>query len=100
MVLFIFFGIALQSKKVGLPHAVEEAPRKKGKEKKSLLASVEFEDFAILSGSRFNFRISKIQQEALNRASGHLPHPSKQLELAAAQRKKKHRGRAQHERNW
>lgn len=65
---------------------------KKGAEKKSLMEVVAFEDHMVLSGTRFNFRIAKVQQEALNKARGHLPHPSKQLELVNQRRKKESRG--------
>ena len=67
--------------------------KKKGVEKKSLLETVVIEDSMVLCGARFKFRIAKVQQEALNSASGHLPQPSRQLELVSQKRQKKTRGR-------
>lgn len=75
-------------------HTVVQEPaktKKKGKEKQSLLDVVNFKDSTVLPSGRFEFRISAIQQEALSRATGHLPHPSKQLELAVTKKKKKPR---------
>lgn len=71
-----------------------KAPKKKGKEKKSVEHIEKFQDFTYLCGARLQFRISCVQQEALNKAAGHLPHPLKQLELV--NRKKEKGPRAQH----
>lgn len=65
----------------------EADPKMKAK-KKSLLDTEVFQDFADLSGTRFQFRISQVQQAALSRASGHLPQPAKQLELVAEKKAK------------
>ena len=64
-----------------------------------MIEQLEVEDFTTIAGSRFAFRISKVQQEALNKATGHLPEPSKQLELVNQKRKNK-RTRAYHACTW
>lgn len=60
-----------------------------GKEKKTVVHTEKVEDFAELSGARLQFRISRVQQEALDKATGHVPHPLQQLELM---NKKKEKG--------
>ena len=70
-----------------------QAPKnkKKKKEAKTISLTEPFEDFVELSGARYQFRIAKIQQQALNNASGHLPHPLKQLELVTQKKSKSKR---------